>query len=118
MSRIRSDLWCAAFIRRHNDLGQMCVVARKGDPVAGQIWIEVDHLNGTVSLFAPAPGLGLQEQSLDRQFERRFDKAVPERARERLASEIEFDPDVWIISLESRSDDPGITIVNADPAKR
>jgi len=115
MSRIRSDLWCAAFTRRHNDLGHMCVVSRKGDPVAGQIWIEVDHLNGTVSLFAPAPGMGLQEQSFDHHFDRRFDKVDPARVRERLAREIEFDPDVWVLTLEMRDGDLGINII--DPAK-
>ncbi|NMA99729.1 MAG: DUF1491 family protein, partial [Phyllobacteriaceae bacterium] len=47
MSRLRSDIWCMAFVRRHNDLGNMCVVARRGDPIAGQIFIEVDHLDGT-----------------------------------------------------------------------
>ena len=41
----RSDLWTAAFVRRHNDLGHMCVVARRGDPIAGQIFIEIDHRN-------------------------------------------------------------------------
>ena len=48
MSLFRSDLWCAAFVRRHNDLGNMCVVSRKGDPIAGQIFIEIDHLDGVM----------------------------------------------------------------------
>ena len=45
---LRTDLWTSAFVRRHNDLGHICVVARRGDPLAGQIFLEVDHLNGTV----------------------------------------------------------------------
>ncbi len=44
----RSDLWAAAFVRRHNDIGHICVVSRKGDPIAGQIFIEIDHLNGVL----------------------------------------------------------------------
>ena len=55
MSPFRSDIWVSAFVRRHNDIGHICVVARRGDPVAGQIFLLVDHLNGTVSLFTPAP---------------------------------------------------------------
>ena len=51
MSTLRADLWCAVFVRRHNDLGNMCVVSRRGDPIAGQVWIEVDHLDGSVTLF-------------------------------------------------------------------
>ena len=47
---LRSDLWVSAFVRRHNNLGHICVVSRRGDAVAGQIFIEIDHLNGQVSL--------------------------------------------------------------------
>jgi hypothetical protein len=52
---LRTDIWASAFVRRHNDLGHICVVVRKGDPIAGQIFIEVDHLNGTVSLYTRRP---------------------------------------------------------------
>ena len=69
----RSDLWAAAFVRRHNDLGHMCVVARRGDPIAGQIFIEIDHLNGTVSLLTPAPATARRDDDADRLFVRRFD---------------------------------------------
>ena len=50
---LRTDLWAAAFVRRHNDLGHFCVVERRGDPIAGQLFIELDHLNGTKSLYVP-----------------------------------------------------------------
>ena len=45
---LRSDLWAAAFVRRHNDIGEICVVSRRGDAIAGQIFIEIDHLNGVL----------------------------------------------------------------------
>ena len=111
MSQLRSDLWCAAFIRRHNDLGHMCVVSRKGDPIAGQIWVEVDHLNKTVSLFSPAPSAAIEESSADRVFETRFERVEPQVARQRLERELEFDPDIWVISLELRSDDIGLRTI-------
>jgi hypothetical protein len=107
---LRSDLWAAAFVRRHNDIGSICVVSRKGDPIAGQIFIEIDHLNGTVSLLTPAPSSAREDGDQDRLFTRRFDHVEPAKVRERIAIEADFDPDLWVLSLEMRGDDPGVTI--------
>ena len=111
MSQLRSDVWCAAFIRRHNDLGHMCVVSRKGHLVAGQIWIEVDHLDGTMSLFSPAPLAALDEERAERVFDRRFTSVEPHKCKERIAQELDFDPDIWVITLEMRSNDIGVPLI-------
>lgn len=111
MSYIRSDIWCAAFMRRHNDLGHICVVSRRGDPVAGQVFVEVDHLNGEVSLYTPAPSAVREEETADRLFQRRFDHVEPAKVRERIAREADFDPDFWVLSLELRSGDLGLLVV-------
>jgi len=108
---LRSDLWISAFVRRHNNLGHLCVVARKGDPIAGQIFLEIDHLNGTVSLLTPAPA-ALRGDSEDRLFQRRLDRVEPLRVRERIAQEQKFDPDLWVVSVELREDDLGVTEVS------
>jgi hypothetical protein len=108
----RSDLWIAAFVRRHNDLGHVCVVSRRGDPVAGQIFLEIDHLNGTVSLLTPAPE-ALRGDSEDRLFQRRFDRVDPQKVRDRIAQEQKFDPDLWVISLELRNGEIGVEEVKA-----
>ena len=107
---LRTDLWTSAFVRRHNNLGHICVVARRGDPVAGQIFVEVDHLNGTVSLFTPAPS-SLREDTESRLFQLRFDRVTADKVRERIARELDFDPDLWVISLELRDGDHGIDVV-------
>lgn len=112
--QLRSDLWCGAFVRRHNDLGHFCVVARKGDAIAGQVFIEVDHLNGTASLYAPAPAVMRPEDSAERVFELKFDHVEPGRISERLRREADFDPDFWVLSLEMREGDPGIEMVRKD----
>lgn len=111
MSRLRSDIWCGVFVRRHNDLGNMCVVSRRGDPVAGQVYIELDHLDGTVSLFTPAPMASRNEESANLVFQRRYSHVEPAKVRERIAREVDFDPDLWVISLDLRGDDPGIEVV-------
>ncbi|WP_196259271.1 DUF1491 family protein [Pelagibacterium limicola] len=112
MSRLRSDIWCSAFVRRHNDLGRFCVVSRRGDPSAGQIWVEVDHLNGTVSLFTPAPSALAGEDHGARLFQCRFDRTDPLTVRERIAREVEFDDDLWVLSVEMRGDDYGLDLVS------
>lgn len=108
---LRSDLWASAFVRRHNHLGEICVVSRKGDPIAGQIFIEIDHLNGTVTLLTPAPSIARLDGDEDRLFVKRFDHATPDSVRDRIAREVNFDPDLWVLSLEMRGDDPGVTLV-------
>lgn len=113
MSQLRTDLWCAAFVRRHNDLGQFCVVSRRGDPVAGQVFIEVDHLNGTVSLYAPASAIARadDEDGVDRLFALRLDHVEPPKVRERLIREEDFDPDFWVLSIETRNTELGLRVV-------
>jgi hypothetical protein len=108
---LRSDLWTSAFVRRHNDIGEICVVARKGDPIAGQIFIEIDHLNGTVSLLTPEPASARRDGDEHRLFVRRFDHADPDTVRARIAREADFDPDLWVLALEMRGDDAGVTLV-------
>ncbi len=111
MASLRSDLWCMAFVRRHNDWGNMCVVSRRGDPIAGQVFIEVDHLDGSYSLFTPAPLLS-RDDSAALVFQRRFSHVEPQIVRDRIAREQDFDPDLWVLSLDLRGDDPGIDLVN------
>jgi hypothetical protein len=111
MSQLRTDIWVAAFVRRHNDLGHICVVARRGDAVAGQVFVQVDHLNGEVSLFTPAPAARRPDDSADRLFERRFVRVPPATARERIAREADFDPDLWVVELDLRADDPGLEVI-------
>lgn len=108
---LRTDLWTAAFVRRHNDLGHFCVVERRGDPVAGQVFIELDHLNGTRSLYVQAPAAArMNDDGEDRVFQLRFDHAEPDKVTQRIAQERDFDPDLWVLAIEMRSGDLGITV--------
>ena len=108
---LRTDLWTAAFVRRHNDLGHFCVVERRGDPIAGQIFIELDHLNGSKSLYVPAPSGVRTDDGEDRVFQRRFDHVEAEKVAERIAQEARFDPDLWVLALEMRAGDLGLLVV-------
>ncbi len=111
MLQLRSDIWCASFVRRHNDLGNYCVVARKGHLAAGQVFIEVDHLNSTNSLYAPAPMLKRKDDNVGLVFELLLDRVDAKKIHKRIESELNFDPDIWVIALELRSEDIGLDIV-------
>jgi len=106
----RTDLWVAAFVRRHNDLGHMCVVSRRGDPLAGQIFVELDHLTGDCSLYTPAPAASLPVGTEQRVFQLLLDRVEPLKVRERILREEDFDPDLWVVSLEMRNGDPGLEL--------
>jgi len=106
----RTDLFVAAFVRRHNDIGHICVITRRGDPIAGQIFVSVDHLNGTESLYVPAPMSARLENPEDRVFSLRLDKVEPLAVRERIMREADFDPDLWVVSLEMRGGEPGLEL--------
>ena len=106
----RTDLFVAAFVRRHNDIGHICVITRRGDPIAGQIFVSVDHLNGTESLYVPAPMSARLENPEDRVFSLRLDKVEPLAVRERILREADFDPDLWVVSLEMRGGETGLEL--------
>lgn len=112
MARLRADIWCSAFVRRHNDLSNLCVISRKGDASAGQIWVEVDHLDGTMSLFTPASAMHVGGDRDMRLFEQRYLAVQPEQVRERILREAEFDPDFWVVSLETRAKEFGLDLVS------
>jgi hypothetical protein len=44
-------------------------------------------------------------------FQRRFHRVEPPKVTERIAQEVKFDPDLWVLSLDLRGDDPGIEVV-------
>ena len=53
--RIKSEIWVRAYLRRCQSEGVPVVIVRRGDEAAGAIFICVDRLDGTVSLYGPAP---------------------------------------------------------------
>jgi hypothetical protein len=101
--RLKSDIWVKAYLRRCASEGAAAVQARRGDADAGAIYIKVSRLDGTADLFGPAPA-GMQEAREDRRWQRCFDRepATEAEADAHLARQIDFDPDIWIVSVEDR----------------
>jgi len=101
--RLKTDLWVKAYLRRCAHEGVDAVLVRRGDSDAGAIYIKVSRLDGTASLFGPAPA-GLESAREDRQFESSFAREVVPEAEvdAHLARQIEFDADIWIVAVDDR----------------
>lgn len=101
--RLRSDIWIAAYLRRVMAGGAFVAVRRKGIPEGGVILIRIDRLDGSGTLFGPAPP-SLSSEDGDRRFRRLHDaETMPNNfIEDRLAKETKFDPDCWIIEVEDR----------------
>lgn len=105
--RLKSDIWVSAYLRRCQVEGVFAAVRRRGAEEAGAVFIIVNRLNGTATLYSPAPQSAFDDA---RPAERLFtpvlggEKPVPEADVEaRLAKEMRFDPDIWIVEMEDRA---------------
>jgi len=105
MSRLKSSIWVAGYLRRCQSAGVFGAVRRRGAEEAGAVFVKVALMDGTAMLFAPAPQTAYDDsRPVERVFTQSPPQAVEEQAVEaRLAKEINFDPDVWIVELEDRA---------------
>ena len=104
--RLKSAIWVAAYIRRCHGEGAFAAVRRRGAEEAGAIFIKLNRLDGTAELFGPAPQSVFDDaRPSDRLFCRCLaEQPAPEaKIEERLARELRFDPDVWIVEVEDRA---------------
>lgn len=103
--RLKSAIWVAAYLRRCQINGMFGAVRRHGADEAGAVFVKVALLDGTALLFAPAPQTAYEDS---RPVERVFVSTSPQpiaehEVEERLAREVRFDPDLWIIEIEDKA---------------
>jgi hypothetical protein len=104
--RLKSAIWVAAYIRRCHIEGAFAAVRRRGAEEAGAIFVKLNRLDGTAELFGPAPQSVFDDaRPADRLFIRCLGElpAAEAKVEERLAREMRFDPDVWIVEIEDRA---------------
>jgi len=102
--RVKSEIWVRAYLRRCQAESAAVVIVRRGDEAAGAIFICIVRLDGTVSLYGPAPA-GLIESETDRRWVSCFGSRLVREAEadDYLARQREFDPDLWIIQVEDKA---------------
>jgi hypothetical protein len=105
--RLKSAIWAAAYLRRVSVEGAFAAVRRRGADEAGAVFILVNRLDGSVTLYGPAPQALFDEaQPSERLFTAVLGDKTPVAeadAEARIAREIKFDPDVWVIEVEDRA---------------
>lgn len=103
--RLKSHIWVAAYLRRCQTENIFGAVRRHGAEEAGAVFVKLALLDGTALLFGPASQSAYDEsRPAERMFAQLTPAPVPESVvEERLAKEIRFDPDVWIVEIEDRA---------------
>jgi hypothetical protein len=106
--RLKSEIWVSAFLRRCQTQGIYGAVVKKGALEAGAIYVVVDHRDGTVHLFGPAPGPAYDEEGERRWIEEIAFPVPFDAAANLLARRQSADPDIWIIEVEDRHGTAGL----------
>jgi hypothetical protein len=103
--RLKSSIWVAAYLRRCQKEGVFGAVRKRGAEEAGAVFVKVATLDGNAMLYAPAPQTVYEDsRPVDRLFVPSPPEPQPEQAIEaRLAKELRFDPDAWIVETEDRA---------------
>lgn len=109
--RLTSAMWFAVFMRTESARGAYVSVLKSGAQQAGALFIVQNHLNGMLSLFAPAPQALMDEpDGDDRKFECVLLNVNQQTIDEYLEKQKNFDPDLWIIESESGSGEISLSI--------
>ncbi|GEP10859.1 DUF1491 family protein [Methylobacterium gnaphalii] len=111
MPRLRADFWVSAHLRRLAVEGIPAVQRRRGSPEAGAIFLKVDRLNGTADLYGPAPQALIEADDGERRFSAILKGADGADVETRIAKEIRFDEDLWIIEIDDRDGRHGLELV-------
>ena len=103
--RLKSSIWVAAYFRRCQTAGVFGAVRRRGAEEAGAVFVKVATMDGNAMLYVPAPQTVYDEsRPIERLFMPVSPDPVPEPSvEERLAKEVRFDPDVWIVETEDKT---------------
>lgn len=106
--RLKSAIWVSAFLRTHQAEGRFGAVIHKGAEEAGAVYVIVNHLDGTLHLFGPAPGPAYDDNG-NRRFAIELDGPVTQdRVDALLQRRRAADPDIWVVEIEDRGGTAGL----------
>src|SRR5262249_60223194 len=103
--RLNSGLGVAGYLRRGQGGGVLGAGRGPGAEEGGAVFVKVVLLDGNAMLYAPAPQTAYDaSRPAERVFAPVSKQPVPEQSvEERLAKEIRFDPDGWIVETQDRA---------------
>jgi hypothetical protein len=98
---LKTEIWVKAHLRRCFAAGLTGVVARRGAPEAGSVFVKVTLPGGTGRVLAPAPGPTYDEAGGRRWVTPLGDEpAQPDVIDHFFARQIAVDPDIWILDID------------------
>lgn len=115
MSRLRSDFWVSAHLRRCAHEGIDAVLRRRGSAEAGAIFVTVDRLDGTADLYGPSPQALVSGDEVGRLFSAVAIGAPAAEIEARIGRELTFDPDLWWLSIDDRQGRSCLDLVPEEP---
>jgi len=100
---LKSEIWVKAHLHRCFAAGLTAVIANKGAPEAGAIYVQVTMSPHKVRVFAPAPGPAYGDDG-QRNWSQPLGEAPVdiEAAQDYFSRQKSFDPDIWIIDIDDR----------------
>ena len=103
--RLRSDFWVSAYLRTRAVSDAVAVLRRRGAAEAGAVLVKVDCLDGTGALYGPAPQTVFEGRAMERIFVRLHgpDTLPVADLENRIAAQLRFDPDLWVVEVEDRA---------------
>ncbi|PHR25624.1 MAG: hypothetical protein COA37_02015 [Hoeflea sp.] len=102
--RLKAGIFVSALTRRLFAEGGMAAIERRGAEEAGAIFIRIRHRDGSESLAAPAPQAAFDDDHPEgRLFELRKSRVPESEVSELIAREARFDPDIWVVEIETDS---------------
>ena len=100
--RLTSEFWVSALIKRIFSDGGFAAISRRGAREAGAIFILRRTRFGELELYGPAPQTSYDAgRPSDRQFACVLTTSEEEEVEKLLAREMRFDPDVWVVEVET-----------------
>jgi hypothetical protein len=103
MSRLKSEIWVAALLRRCQAEGLYGAVIHKGAAEAGAVYVYINHLDGRYDLLGPSPGPAYDEQG-QRRFMLEFENPTDwPTASALVARRRNYDSDLWAVEIEDRT---------------
>ena len=106
---LKSSIWVAAHIRHCFLQGLTAVVANKGAPEAGAIYLLITINRDEIIVLAPPPG-----PSLDERGERTWiwplgrDPVSSLKAEQYIARQRSYDPDIWVVDIDDKTGRGGL----------